>query len=110
MSTSLADILTAAKNLVSAVNGAAQIYQNVQGVASLSNITTSTAVTSKGGRLATVSVTTAGSASGTIYDGATNRPIYVIPMTVGAFFVNIPVSYGILVAPGTGQVVTVTYS
>jgi hypothetical protein len=111
---SLSDLLTTAKNIASAINGVAQTYINVQGARIRQNMTASTAVSNAAGRLAVVTVTTAGSAVGTIYDSAstsiTTRPIYTIPNTVGVVFVNLPVIYGIVVAPGTGQAVTVSYS
>jgi hypothetical protein len=111
---SLSDLLTTAKNIASAINGVAQTYINVQGARIRQNMTASTVVSNAAGRLAVVTVTTAGSAVGTIYDSAstsiTTRPIYTIPNTVGVVFVNLPVIYGIVVAPGTGQAVTVSYS
>lgn len=111
---SLSDLLTAAKNLVTAVNALAQNYLNVQGILNAPGLTTSTVVKPTAGRLATVSVIVAGSATGTIYDSATTsvttKPLYVIPMTVGVVVVNLPASFGIFVAPGTGQTVTVSYS
>ena len=111
---SLSDLLTAAKNIASAINGVAQTYTNVQGARVFQKVTTTTAVSTSAGRLAMISVTTAGSTTGTIYDAAdvatTTRPIYIIPMTVGVVFVNLPVVYGIVVVPGTGQNVTVSYS
>lgn len=111
---SLDDILTAAKNVVTAVNGAAQTYLNVQGAQNSGNLTTATLVQSGAGRVATVSVTVAGSAVGKIYDAnsatSTTNPVYVIPNTVGVVFVNMPVGIGLVVAPGTGQSVTVSYS
>lgn len=111
---SLSDLLTTAKNIASAINGVAQTYINVQGGKIRQNMTASTVVSNAAGRLAVVTVTTAGSAVGTIYDSAattiTTRPIYTIPNTVGVVFVNLPVTYGIVVAPGTGQAVTVSYS
>ncbi len=111
---SLSDLLTTAKNIASAINGVAQTYVFVQGAQVRQNITAATVVRAGQGRLATVSVTTAGSAVGTIYDSAstsiTTRPIYTIPNTVGVVSVNLPVVYGVLVTPGTGQAVTVSYS
>ncbi len=111
---SLSDILTAAQNVASAINQAAQTYREVQGALDVAAMSAATLVKSGQGRLASVSVTTAGSAVGAIYDNnnvsSTLRPIYVIPMTVGVVFVNLPVGYGIVVAPGSGQVVTVSYS
>ena len=111
---SLSDLLTTAKNIASAINGVAQTYVAVQGARVLQNITTTTVVNNAAGRLAVVSVTTAGTTTGVIYDadttGITTRPIYIIPNTVGVVFVNLPVVYGIVVVPGTGQAVTVSYS
>jgi hypothetical protein len=114
MSTSLSDILTAVKNAVTGINTVAQNYINVQGASSLSAISTTTLVKNTGGRVAVVSITTAGSATGSIYDSnsisSLNNKIYVIPNTVGVVTVNLPTNYGIVVAPGTGQVLTISYS
>jgi hypothetical protein len=111
---SLSDLLTTAKNIASAINGVAQTYVAVQGAKILQNITANTVVSTEAGRLATVTVTTAGSSVGTIYDaattGITTRPIYTIPNTVGVVFVNLPVVYGVVATPGTGQAVTISYS
>jgi hypothetical protein len=111
---SLSDLLTTAKNIASAINGVAQTYVFVQGSQIRQNITAATVVRAGQGRLATVSVTTAGSGHGLIYDsdntGTTTRPIYYIDNNVGVFLVNLPVVYGILVVPGSAQHVTVSYS
>lgn len=111
---SLGDLLTAAKNVVTAVGTVAQTYINVQGAQNSGLITTDTLVKLGQSRVATVSVITAGSAVGYIYDGnqatSTTNPVYVIPNTVGITFVNMPVGLGLVVAPGTGQEVNVSYS
>jgi hypothetical protein len=111
---SLSDILTAAKNVVTAVNGVAQTYLNVQGTLNSSGITAAKLVKSGTGRISSVSVIVAGSANGFVYDSnslsITSAPLYVIPQTVGVYFVNMPASLGIVVAPGTGQTITVSYS
>lgn len=114
MSVSLSDILTAAKDIVTGVNAIAQNYLNVQGALSRVGIAVTTQVRGGAGRVCRVSVTTAGSTAGTIYDSPNQStlagPIYSIPMNVDVFEVNITVSYGILVVPGTDQVLTVVYS
>jgi hypothetical protein len=114
MSASLSDILTAAKNIVTAINALAQNYLNVQGILNASGLTADTVVKPASGRLCVVSVIVAGSATGAVYDsattGATTKPLYVIPTTVGVDVVNIPASFGLFVSPGTGQTVTVSYS
>jgi hypothetical protein len=70
------------------------------------------------GRLCRVSVTTAGSATGMAYDGATlqaqSKPIWPIPAAQASngepYKVNIPTTVGLLIIPGTGQVLSVTFS
>ncbi len=112
--TSLSDILTAVKNIVTALNNASQTYLNVNGIQSQSNITSTVLVKNGAGRLATVSIISGGSANGAIYDSnstsAVTDPIFTIPNTPGVIFVNLPVSLGILVVPGTNQVVSVGFS
>jgi hypothetical protein len=111
---SLSDLLTTAKNIATAINNLAQTYVSVQGARIQQNITSATVVSGSAGRLAMVSVTTAGSTHGVIYDSAdasiTTRPIYHIDKVEEVIFANLPVVYGILVVPGSGQVVTVSYS
>ena len=113
--TALSDLLTTAKNLVTGIATLAQNYLNVQGAINAPAISTATLVKAAPGRVAVVSVTTASSwGAGYIYDSnstlITSRPVYTIPPTVGVVFVNLPMSHGIYVVPGTGQVVTVSYS
>lgn len=115
---SLSDLLTTLQNLVKAVNNVGQNYLNVQGLTSLANISVPTVVKASTGRVCTISVTTAGSATGLVYDGATltatSKPIWVIPEAAKTdgepYVVNIPTTAGILVVPGTGQTVTAGYS
>lgn len=110
----LSTVINVAQNIAIAINNVAQTYLNVQGVTSQQAIAATVLVKSGQGRLATVSITTAGSAVGTIYDTNSTanliNPIYVIPQTVGVFVVNLPVSLGIVVVPGSNQVVTVGYT
>src|ERR1700744_577939 len=84
---STSDVLTAIKNIVTALAIAAQNYLNVQGAVNAANISSPTVVKTSAGRIASVSVLTAGSATGLIYDGATltatTKPVYVIPTSVG---------------------------
>jgi len=111
---SLSDILTAAKNLVTALNGASQNYLNIQGIANAYNLTTTTLIKGAPGRVASILVITGGAAGGAIYDSTlvaqTTKPIYIIPTTAGLYVVNMPANYGIVVAPSAGQAVTVSYS
>jgi hypothetical protein len=114
MSVSLSDILTAAKNIVTALNNQAQTTLSINGLQTISSIVSTTVVKTSGGRVATVSVIVAGSAAGKIYDAnntvTTSSQVFAIPNTVGVTFVNMPTTNGIVVVPGTGQTVSVSYS
>jgi hypothetical protein len=95
------------------INGAAI---TAQGINTFLNISTTTAIKSSKGRIAKVNVTTAGSSTGSIYDhatttgtGATNL-VAVIPDIVGSYVIDFPCANGIVIAPGTGMVVSVSYN
>jgi len=111
---SLSDILTVAKNLATAVNSLAQTYLNVEGAQNFAGVTAATTVKTSAGRIARISVIVAGSATGMVYDAAatgnTTKPLYVIPETVGVYVVNLPCSFGITIAPGSGQTVSGSFS
>lgn len=102
------------QNIAQSIYGLQQAYTNVNGAQNVADITTPTLVSSKGGRLCKVSIIVAGSSNGAIYDNtdlsSTLRQIYVIPQTLGLVNVNWPVGYGIVVVPGTGQQVAVSWS
>jgi hypothetical protein len=111
---STSDILTTLKNIVTALATAAQNFLNVQGIINAANISAPTIVKSSAGRIATVSILTAGSSPGTIYDATSktdlSKPLVMLPNTVGVFTAPMPVSFGILVVPGSGQVLSLGYS
>jgi len=111
---SLDDILTTAKNVVTAINGMSQTYLSVNGSRISANLTSATLLKIGSGRVAMVSIVVGGSSSGIIYDtnnvALTANPIFTIPDTPGIIFVNLPVVNGIVVAPGAGQTVSVSYS
>ena len=114
---SLTDILTATKNIVTAINGAAQTYLNVNGIATMSNITGTSGVLVKGsaGRIASISVIAATSGNaGAVYDAAvatsTTGRIGTIPTVPGVYVWNLPVTNGIVVVPGSGMTIAVSYS
>lgn len=111
---SLSDILTTAKNIVTAINGLGQTYLSVEGNRSSTAISAPTVVSTGQGRLAQISVVSAGSTVGAAYDAtsssATTGMIASIPNSLGVFTVNIPTSNGIVISPGTDQIVTVSYS
>lgn len=115
---SQSDLLTAQKNLVNAVNNLAVTYQQVNGTQNKANISGTDPVLIKDStaRLSSVSVIEAGSTVGYIYDAKTTTishetsKLYVIPNTVGVYFVNMPAGLGLVASVGTDQVITVSYS
>jgi hypothetical protein len=115
MPASLDDILTAAKNLVSAVNDQTANNTILAGATDFWKLTTATVVKASPGRIMRVSLIATGSATGTVYDAKsitdTTRPIYTIANSAtGVTLVDIPCQYGIVVTPGTGQTVSGSYS
>lgn len=111
---SLTDILTASQNVVKALANLGTTYLQVQGNQIVNGISAAKVVSTGQGRLARIAVVTAGTTVGTAYDaaatGVTTSPILTIPNTVGVIDVNLPTNNGIVIAPGSGQVVTVSYS
>ena len=111
---SLSDILTAAKNVVTSVNQLGLTYLKVQGTARSTTMTTATLVVSGQGRLASVSVIVAGSTACVIYDSnsaaSTTSAIVAVTNAIGVTVVNMPYNNGLVVVPGTGMTVVVTYS
>jgi hypothetical protein len=113
---SLDDVVTTSKNIVIALNNNAQTNLSIQGTKTAVSLTSTKSVSNTSGRLVNVVVLVAGSTAGGIYDassvaaaGTTNK-IYVIPNTVGLYVVNLPIVNGIVVEPGSGQTVTISYS
>jgi len=86
------------------------------GSASVLNITAATVVKAKPGTLFRISVNTAGSAAGTAYDASTTggntaaNLIADIPNAVGVVALEWPCNNGILIVPGTGQVLSVSFN
>ena len=119
---SLDDILTATKNAVTAINNGAQTLLSINGLKTQANITTTTVLKTSAGRVATVSIVVGGTGSplggggtnGTICDSnsttSLTNVIFTIPNTPGVVFLNMPTSNGIVVAPGPGQTVAVSFS
>lgn len=88
------------------------------GTASKLNVSATTVVRAAGGgTLYRVSVTTAGSGAGAVYDNnatgtgntAANK-IGTIPNAVGIYNFTWPVKNGITYVPGSGQVVSISYA
>lgn len=111
---SLSDILTAAKNIAVAINNAAQIYLRVQGAQRSVTMTTTTLVASGQGRVASVSIIVAGSSDAMIYDSnlttSLTNALAVVDNVLGVTVINMPYNTGLVVVPGTGMTLVVSYS
>lgn len=115
---SLSDILTTAKNIVTAINGLGQTYLSVQGKRVSPTMSTTTLITTGQGRLASISVLTVvaggGAADGVIYDSNSisnlTNPIARIVGTSTITVVNLPFNNGLVFYPGTAMSAVVSYS
>lgn len=111
----LDDILTTQKNGVVAVNQVAENAFGVQGRKTALEISSATLIHSGEAWVARISVLVAG-AAGAIYDAntvataTTGRRICIIPASVGIVEIFMPVTRGIVVTPGAGQIVSVSFT
>jgi hypothetical protein len=86
------------------------------GISNQYNITAAAVVKATPGRLVKISVVVAGSGPGTANDclttgaAAAANEIAAIPNTVGVITVDWPCTTGIVVVPGTGQTLAVSYA
>ena len=115
MPASLDDILTAQKNGVVAINNLAQNTVRALGTQTSLTVTATTVIFTGSGYLVNFSVVVAGSAAGTIYDANSTSvtapdALCVTPTTVGVYRSGQVFSNGLVVVPGTGQSINVTYS
>lgn len=113
---SLDDILTTQKNGVQGINSLDHTTQNLAGAVNSLEISASTYFQTSYGWVGKISVIVAGTTTGTVYDttsvasaGVGNR-LAIIPNTVGIYTINMPVNNGIVVTPGSGQIVAMSYS
>ena len=116
MPASLDDILTAQKNGVVAINGLAQATTRSLGTQTSVTVTVATLIYVGKGYLVNFSVVVAGTTAGTISNtGAVStvaaaNALCAVPNTVGIVKVGQVFSSGLVVTPGTGQSINVTYS
>jgi hypothetical protein len=116
MTASLADLLTAQKNGVVAINNVAQTNQKSLGTQTSTTVTASTVVITGAGYLVNFSVVVAGSAPGMIYNASStggavaSNALCAVPDVVGIYKAGQAYSAGLVVVPGTGQSVNITYS
>lgn len=87
-----------------------------KGIKTALNLSADTVVKSVKGRIAKVSVLTAGSAPGFIYDAATvgtasaANLLAAVPNVVGVYDIDMPAATGIVYVHGTAQVVAISYN
>lgn len=114
---SLDDLLTASKNIVTALNGINGTFSRFLGNVTSTALSagSNTLVVSGRGRLVNFVVLDGGSADGFIYNTTdTGSPpaanqLVVTPQTIGVYSVGVVFTNGLVVSPGTGQVISVTY-
>lgn len=117
------DLVTVQKNGVVAINDLTaalkafrDIYTSFVGDKTYLGAKDASLIAQGAGRLVNMVVSVAGSGAGTIHDAATvaaadaSNVISVIPMAVGIGAINVPFTNGLVIKPGTGQTVTITYS
>ena len=112
---SLDDILTAQKNGVVAINGVAQANLRNEGNATSDTVTANTLVISGRGYLCRYSIVGAGSASGLIHNAnsianaSASNALCATINTVGVYDVVAVFTTGLVIKPGSGQSINVTY-
>lgn len=115
MAASLDDVLTTQKNGVVALNNIQRALVSEIPVYTTSVATSSTFVVAGKGRLLRFSVTIAGSAVGFVHNSATptgalsSNALVACPNTIGVYEANVVFDAGLLIAPGDGQSVNITY-
>lgn len=116
MTASLSDILTTQKNGVVAINNLSQGALRGLGTQTSVTVTAATVIYVGAGYLVNFSVVIAGSTTGTINNAnsvasvAAANALCAVPNSIGVVKVGQIFSAGIVVTPGTGQSINVTYS
>jgi len=113
---SLDDIATIQKNGVIGVNTLNLTLNRIYGTTTSLTVTGPTLVITGLGRLVNVSVLVAGTTTGTINNAAStaaataSNAIRIVPITAGVHDANQLFTNGLVIVPGTGQSLNVTYS
>lgn len=115
MAASLDDVLTTQKNGVVALNNIQRALSSEIPVYTTPVATSSTLVIAGRGRLLRFSVTIAGSAVGFVHNSGTpsgalaSNALVACPNTIGVYEANVVFDAGLVIVPGTGQSINVTY-
>jgi hypothetical protein len=113
---SLDDVITVQKNAVIGVNGLNQTMRRAQGSNTSLTATAQTLVVTGRGYLVAFSVTVAGTASGTVSNAQSaalvtaGNALCAVPNTIGIYPCGLVFTDGLVITPGTGQSMNVTYS
>jgi hypothetical protein len=111
----LDDILSAQKNGVIAINNVATLNRRNQGNATSLTVTGNTLVVTGAGYLCRYAVVVAGSGAGTINDANTvanassSNALCATIATVGVYEVGAVFNSGLVIKPGSGQSINITY-
>lgn len=112
----LDDILTTQKNGVIGLNNLNQTYAYLGGKLTSSTATSQVVAVTGSGRLVSISVIVAGTTNGTVNNAQTttlaaaSNALVAIPNTIGVYQCGCAFTNGLVITPGTGQSVNVTYS
>lgn len=115
MPASLDDILTTQKNAVIALNNIQQSLAAEVATVTTAVATASTFVVAGRGRLLRFSVTVAGSTVGFVHNsstptgGTSSNALVACPNVIGVYEANVVFDAGLVIAPGTGQSISITY-
>lgn len=112
------DLLTTQKNGVVALNNLGVTLKSYnEGQYTSATVSSSTLITTGSGRLVNVIIVNAGSTTGYVYNSsttagvlATNAIVPLPPSAVGVYPVGTRFTAGLVIVPGTGQQVNITYS
>ena len=113
---SLDDILTTQKNGVVAINNYTNAILRGQGSYTSATVTGDTLVVSGRGYLVSFTVLVAGSTAGSIYNFnaasgfSAAQKLCAVGTTVGIYPAGLVFTSGLVISPGTGQSINVTYS
>lgn len=116
MAASLDDILTTQKNGVVALGAIQRALSVDTAIYTTPVATSSTFVVSGSGRLLRVSVLVAGSGTGFVHNSATptgaaaSNALVACPQTIGVYEANVVFNAGLVIVPGTGQSLSITYT
>jgi hypothetical protein len=115
---SLDDILTTQKNGVVAINSLSNNFKIEVGTITSTTVAADTLIITGRGKISNISVITAGTTNGFVYNATANiasllttaAKLLAIPNTIGVFQCGVLFTNGIVISPGTGQEVNVTYT